>query len=345
VPPFRYEQHEVVPWIRSWLEAGNGAGARLLGVYDSAGVARRASVIPIEEVFTASDFESKNERYCSIAKDAASELCSRALRSAGVPAADVRAIVSVSCTGFMIPAVDAFVADALSLGPRLVRLPITESGCAGGVVGLARAADFLAAHPDGAALVLALEFASLTFQHWDRSPANVVSAAIFGDGAAAAVLVGREHPLARAGGGLEVLASESLFFPNTTHLMGFRLRNQGLQIVLDKDLVPFLQREVKDTVGGFLERHLLRKSDVARFILHPGGRRIVETLAEELDLASEDLAATQTVLSEHGNMSSVTVLFVLDEIRRCRPPSRGALGLLGAFGPGFGAELLLLRFD
>ena len=149
---------------------------------------------PIEEVFHPEDFETQNDRFTEIAKQAGIDVSRRALASAGLAPAEIDFIVSVSCTGFMIPAVDAYVADALGMGPRLGRLPITESGCAGGVVGLARARDYLAAHPDRAVLLLALEFSSLTFQRWDRSATNVVSTAIFGDGGAAAVLVGTAAP-------------------------------------------------------------------------------------------------------------------------------------------------------
>jgi len=346
LPPYRYPQDVVTGWVRSWLEAGNGDGEaakRLLSVYAAAGVNTRASVVPIEQVFDPGDFETQNDTYRRIACEAGTDLARRALASAGLEPAEVDIVVSVSCTGFMIPAVDAYVADALGMGPRLVRLPITESGCAGGVVGLVRAADYLAAHPDRAALVLALEFSSLTFQRWDRSATNVVSTAIFGDGGAAVVLVGSRHP--RAGHGLARLAdSESLFFPGTTHLMGFNLRNQGLQIVLDRELAPFVRKHVVDVVEGFLQPRGLRREDVTRWILHPGGRRIIEVMCEKLGLGPQDLAATEAVLAEHGNMSSVTVLFVLDQILRCQRPRAGERGVLGAFGPGFGAELALLEF-
>lgn len=211
-------------------------------------------------------------------------------------------------------------------------------------MGLARAADYLLAHPDRAALVLAMELSSLTFQRWDHSATNVVSTAIFGDGGAAAVIVGCDHPRARGPALARLGEAESLFFAGTTHLMGFRLRNQGLQIVLDKALAPFVRREVVGAVEGFLAPRGLTRADISRWILHPGGRRIIEVMAERLGLAPADLAPTEAVLSEHGNMSSVTVLFVLDEIlRRHRPPA-GSRGLLGAFGPGFGAELQLLEF-
>ena len=342
VPPFRYSQDEVTRHVAAWLE-DDGAASRLLSVYAAAGVHTRGSVVPIDEVFHPRDFETQNDRYREIACAAATDLARRALERAEIAPSEVGLVVSVSCTGFMIPAVDAYVADALGMGPRLVRLPITESGCAGGVVALARARDYLAAHPEQAALVLAVEFASLTFQRWDRSATNVVSTAIFGDGAAAVVLVGHRHPRARDGA-VRVVDSESLFFPGTMHLMGFRLRNQGLQIVLDRELAPFVRREVAQAVASFLCARGLRREDVSRWILHPGGRRIIEVMSERLGLGPEDLAPTEKVLSEHGNMSSVTVLFVLDEMLRGGGIRCGERGVLGAFGPGFGAELALLEF-
>jgi alkylresorcinol/alkylpyrone synthase len=346
VPPYRYPQEVVTDWVRRWLaESGEPAHSRWLKVYAQAGVHTRASVVPIEDVFSAADFETQNDRYAEIARSAGIELARRALASAGLDPKDIGLVVSVSCTGFMIPAVEAYVADALGMGPRLVRVPLTESGCAGGVVAVARAADYLTAHPDGAALILALEFSSLTFQRWDHSPTNVVSTAIFGDGGAALVAVGPRHPRGSGPALARVREAESLFFPGTTHLMGFRLRNEGLQIILDRSLAPFLRREVKGVVEAFLGRCGLTRSDVSRWVLHPGGRRIVEAMAEALELGAEQLAPTEAVLSQHGNLSSVTVLFVLDEIIRRARPASGARGLLGAFGPGFGAELALLEFD
>ena len=344
IPPHRYDQAAVTERVRAWLaEEPGGASARLLSVYASAGVHSRASVVPIEQVFHPGDFETQNRLYREIAIRAGTDVTRRALGSAGLEPGEVDFFVSVSCTGFMIPAVDAHVANALGMGPRLGRLPITESGCAGGVVGLARARDHLAAHPDRTALVLAVELSSLTFQPWDRSATNVVSTAIFGDGAAAAVLVGDRHPRAPAGL-LRVRETGSFFFPGTTHLMGFELRNQGLQILLDKALAPFVRREVAPAIDAFLRPLGVGRSQIERFVLHPGGRRVIEVMAEQLGLGPGDLACTEAVLAQHGNMSSVTVLFVLDEILRRQRPAAGALGLLGAFGPGFSAELALLEF-
>jgi alkylresorcinol/alkylpyrone synthase len=344
LPPYRYPQDVVTGWVRAWLhENGAAEAARLLSVYATAGVETRASVVPIEDVFFPGDFETQNDRFAKFAREIAVDLARRALASAGLEPGQIDLVVSVSCTGFMIPAMDAHVADALGLGPRLVRLPITESGCAGGVVGLARANDYLTAHPERAALLLAVELSSLTFQRWDRSATNVVSTAIFGDGGAAVVLVGDRHPAA-ARARAAIVDAESVFFRGTTHLMGFHLRNQGLQIVLDRGLAPFVRREVLAVVEEFLRTRGIARADVSRWILHPGGRRIIEVMSERLGLRPEDLAPTEAVLSQHGNMSSVTVLFVLDEILREQRPAPGERGVMGAFGPGFGAEFALLEF-
>jgi alkylresorcinol/alkylpyrone synthase len=343
VPPYRYDQEVVSSWVRRWLDEEPGLARRLLSVYATAGVRTRASVVPIEQVFHPGGFEAQNRRYRAAACAAGVDVARRALASAELTPAEVDFVVSVSCTGFMIPSLDAYVADSLGMGPALARLPITESGCAGGVVALARVFDHLRAHPERAALVLAMELSSLTFQRWDRSPANVVSTAIFGDGGAAAVVVGERHRL--AGRGLvRVAGTGSRFFPGSTHLMGFELRDAGLQIVLDRALAPFVRREVTAAVDGFLAAHGLERSQIARWILHPGGRRVIEVMAERLGLSPADLSATEAVLARHGNMSSVTVLFVLDEVLRCQRPAAGARGVLGAFGPGFSAELSLLEF-
>jgi predicted naringenin-chalcone synthase len=345
VPPYRYEQETVTGWVREWLaKAEDRSSERLLTVYESSAVLRRGSVVPIEQVFAGGDFESQNDLHGAISRAAGISLAQRSLDSAGLVPKDVGLIVSISCTGFSIPALDAFIANELDMGPRLARLPITEAGCAGGVVGLARARDYLAAHPDRVALVIAMEFASLTFQRWDYSATNVVSAAIFGDGGAAVVLVGDEHPLAASRGLARITAAEGIFFPGTTKMMGFRLRNEGLQIILDRSLAPFVRREVGGALESFLTPLELTPRDIQHWIFHPGGSRVIEVIAQAIGIDQAELVATQTVLAEHGNMSSVTVLYVLDELLQRAHPAGGERGVVGAFGPGFGAEFALLEF-
>ena len=349
LPPYRYEQEVVTGWVREWLEESGRRRPprRLLSVYASAGVKARASVVPIEEVFHPGDFETQNDRYREIARAARRRPGPpRPRRPPASRPPTIDLVVSVSCTGFMIPAVDAYVADALGLGPRLARLPITESGCAGGVVGLARAADYLRrpsrpGRPRPGPGVLEPHLPALGPLGHQRRLHRDLRRRRRGRGAG-----GRATTRGPAGRPSPACGdAESLFFPGTTHLMGFRLRNQGLQIILDKGLAPFVRREVVGRGRGLPgARAGCARDDIARWVLHPGGRRIIEVMAERLGLAAEDLAPTEAVLAEHGNMSSVTVLFVLDEILRAHRPAAGARGLLGAFGPGFGAELALLEF-
>ena len=249
-------------------------------------------------------------------------------------------LVSSSCTGFMIPAVDAHIANALRLGPRLARLPITEAGCAGGAVALARAADYVAAHPSAAALVLAVEFSSLTFQAGDASATNMVAAALFADGAGAAVLLGARHPAAGRSP-LEFVSAASYFMTDSLGAMGYDVVDSGFKLVLDKRLPDFLRGKLRAMVIEFLGQNDLTFDRVSTFAIHPGGRRVLDVAEEELGLTPAQIEPSRSVLRDHGNMSSATILFVLDRALRTLAPGEFALGI--GFGPGFAIELSLWR--
>jgi alkylresorcinol/alkylpyrone synthase len=240
----------------------------------------------------------------------------------------------------MIPAVDAHIANALRLGPRLARLPITEAGCAGGAVALARATDYLTAHPRAAALVIALEFSSLTLQARDPSPTNLVAAAIFADGAAAAVLLGAEHPGAGVAS-TELVAAASFFMADSLGSMGYDVVESGLKLVLDKRLPDTLRGRLRPMVLEFLGENAVSFEQVAAFAVHPGGRKVLDVAAEDLGLSAAHLESSRSVLSELGNMSSATILFVLR--RALATLGRGEFALGIGFGPGFAIELSLWR--
>jgi alkylresorcinol/alkylpyrone synthase len=240
----------------------------------------------------------------------------------------------------MIPAVDAHVANALRLGPRLVRLPITEAGCAGGAVALARAADYVTAHPRAAALVLAVEFSSLTFQARDASATNMVAAALFADGGAAAVLLGAEHP--RAGrSSIEFMSTASYFMTDSLGAMGYDVVDSGFKLVLDKRLPDFLRGKLRPMVVEFLGQNGVTFEQVSAFAVHPGGRKVMDVAEEELGLSPAQIECSRSVLRDHGNMSSATILFVLDRALKNLAPDEFALGI--GFGPGFAIELSLWR--
>jgi alkylresorcinol/alkylpyrone synthase len=223
--------------------------------------------------------------------------------------------------------------------PSTRRLPITEIGCAAGAVALARAADYIRAYPDANVLIIAVELPSLTFQRADTSPAHLISCVLFGDGAAAAVLTGRDAK------GLQILDSQSHLIPDSLDAMGFDLRDSGFHIVLSKNVPQLIRERISDVTRGFLSRHDLLRDGLQFFLLHPGGQKLLAFVEEELALSPEQTCASWKVLGEYGNLSSATVLFVAKEFLAGAPPQHGDRGLLAAFGPGFSMEMSLLEWN
>jgi alkylresorcinol/alkylpyrone synthase len=338
--PFLYTQNEVTAGVLAWLRRTGAAVEPQVveRLFSRAGVSTRASLRPLDEVFNDATFAERNSIYREAMIGVGTELARSAMGRIGLAAVEL--IVSSSCTGFMIPAVDAHIASELKLGPRLARLPITEAGCAGGAVALARAGDFVSAHPAAAALVVAVEFSSLTFLSKDSSPTNLVAAALFADGGAAAVLVGADHPSARSAA-IEFVGATSYFIPDSLGAMGYDVVESGLKLVLDKRLPDFLRGKLRPIVTEFLGIHQLRLEDVAAFAVHPGGRKVLDVAEDELGLAPSQLEPSRSVLRDHGNMSSATILFVMERALSALPAGASALAI--GFGPGFGIELSLWR--
>jgi len=338
--PFEYQQSEVTAGILAWLEAtGADIDPRAVErLFSRAGVTTRGSLRPLREALVDATFAERNAVYQEAMIASGIGLTRAALTRAGLTGVDI--LVSSSCTGFMIPAVDAHIANALRLGPRLVRLPITEAGCAGGAVALARAADYLQAHPRAAALVLAIEFSSLTFQARDASATNLVATALFADGGAAAVLLGAQHPRAPAAA-TEFVSATSHFIPDSLGAMGYDVVDSGFKLVLDKRLPDFLRGRLKPMIEELLTENGLAFDQVAAFAIHPGGRKVLDVVEEELGLCPAQTEPSRSVLRDHGNMSSATILFVLDRVLQTLEPGVFAVGV--GFGPGFAIELSLWR--
>ncbi|MEW6741540.1 MAG: 3-oxoacyl-[acyl-carrier-protein] synthase III C-terminal domain-containing protein [Planctomycetota bacterium] len=334
-----YDQSTVKQRILQWL---NGSSSRLQGLADSfdrAIVSSRSSVVPIEWVFSERGIQESNDVYKTKAAELATRATEECLARAGLEPRDVDYVISTSCTGFMIPSVEAVVAERLGMRPDLRRLPITEHGCAAGVVGLTTAADYLVAHPQHKVLVLSVELPSVTFQPGDLREANIISSALFGDGAAAALLAGEAHS-----GCPRIVAQRSARFANGLDLMGFDLRDSGLHIVLSRKIPAVLQKEVPGLLHSFLAEHGLSLQDINHYLFHPGGRRIIEAFEETMQLPQGALDVTRSVLQRYGNLSSATVLVVLGEYLERGLARPGEIGLMVAFGPGFGAEMALVEW-
>ncbi len=253
-------------------------------------------------------------------------------------AAQVDAVVAVSTTGLATPSLDARLAGPLGLRPDIVRLPLWGLGCAGGAAGLARARDYCLAHPRARVLVAALETCSLTFVAGDASRKNLVGTALFADGAAAVLVAGAQA----AGDGPRLRAARSRLFPDSERVMGWDFGDAGMELVLSPRLPAIVQEELPALVDAFLAENGLSRRGIAHYLTHPGGAKVIDAYREALGLDNgEELALTEAVLREHGNVSSVSVLLVLERWLAAAP--RPGYGLLSAFGPGFAAEQLLLE--
>jgi len=339
LPPFRYDQETAERHVRAWLGEEGERLQRILGAFERGAVASRASVMPIEEIFRPRGFGEKNALYMRAAVEMGERAVRKCLDRAGLRPRDVDCFISASCTGFMIPSLDARLAHRLGMKESLARLPITQHGCAGGAVALRQAHEHLLAYPDHTVLVLAAEVPTATFLPNDRSPANIVSASLFGDGAAAAVLRSDGK-----GDRPRIFATSSRLFPDSEHLMGFDLTDEGLRMVLSRDVPEEIARHAPGAILSLLASEGYGLEDVRHFLLHPGGRRIVESFERRFGLGDGALATTRAVLRDCGNLSSATVLFILDRHASEGGGEEGDLGILAAFGPGFGCESLLLAW-
>lgn len=325
------------------------SGRRLEAVLEIIGnsrIDRRYSIFPVEYFIEPRPLEQISKEYRDHSVCLGRRAAQQALDRAGIAPQEIDLIITVSCTGFMIPSLDAYLAPEMGMRPNVRRLPITELGCAAGAAGLALAREYVTARPDATVLLVAVELPTLTFQRRDLSQANLISAVLFGDGAAAAVVTGRERR------GPRILDSESFLFPDSLDAMGFDLRDSGFHIILSREVPQMIRERIGGLVDGFLARHSLTRGDLQAYILHPGGQKLLHFVEEELGLCPSLTQPSWDVLRDFGNLSSASVLFVLHQwLARglgqgtgdggLRP---GDLGLLAGFGPGFTAEMLLLQW-
>jgi len=339
LPKFTRTTKEILPFLKVWLSGQDKRFQRkVIKLFENAGVVRRYSIMDAEDVFMNTSFEEKNALYARECTDLAEQALRKALDKAKIDPVALDYIITVSCTGIMIPSVDAYLINRLQLRQDIVRLPVTEMGCVAGVSGMIYARNFLKANPEKRAAVIAVESPTSTFQLDDYSMANIVSAAIFGDGAAAVILSSCHEDR-----GPKILDDGMYHFFDAEHMMGFRLSNTGLEMILDKSVPETIASHFPAIVNPFLERNGLTIKDVDHLIFHPGGKKIVQTVEELFGSEGKNIDDTKEVLKLFGNMSSATVLYVLERFMDKNLPE-GATGLMLSFGPGFTAQRILLQW-
>ena len=342
VPPHRYPQDEITDAFAE-VCLGPGANSEVLRrLHANTQVKARHLAIPIERYRQLKDFTEANNAFIDIAVDLAAAALLGALDQCGLTGDDVDVIVSTTVTGVAVPSIDARLAARVGLRADVKRVPLFGLGCVAGAAGISRLHDYLVGHPNQVAVLVSVELCSLTVQRDDRTIANLVASGLFGDGAAAVVAVGSEHALAKAGP--KVLDSVSHLYPDTERTMGWDVGASGLNIVLDARVPELVQRFLGDDVRGFLQRHDLTVPDVAAWVSHPGGPKVIEAIENVLQLPPAALEMTWRSLAEVGNLSSASVLHVLRDTLAERPPPPGTPGVLLAMGPGFCSELVLLEW-
>ncbi len=330
---------EVIPFVKQWMQGQDSRFQRkVIKIFEGAAVDKRYSIMDPIEVFTNTSFEERNDIYIREITKLGKQCLEKALEKASWKPTDIDYIITVSCTGIMIPSVDAYLINELKMKQDIVRLPVTEMGCAAGISGIIYAKNFLKANPGKRAAVIALEAPTATFQLDDFSMVNIVSAAIFGDGAACVLMSSNEMDT-----GPEILGDEMYHFYDATDMMGFKLVNTGLQMILDKSVPEKIAEHFPAIVHPFLKKNNLDIKDIDHLIFHPGGRKILETVEDLFGSLGKNIDDTKEVLKLYGNMSSATVLYVLERFMDQKPAS-GDLGLMLSFGPGFSAQQVLLRF-
>jgi alkylresorcinol/alkylpyrone synthase len=338
LPKFRVTQEEVKFHIGrvfsiapKWLDA-------MMEVIKNSQIKQRYFIHPVDYIVSPRPLSQISREYQEHAVRLGKQAAADCLERAGMKAEEIDLLITVSCTGVMIPSVDAHLINEMRFREDVRRLPITELGCAGGAAAMSLARDFLRGNPEANVMVLSVELSSLTFQRDNLTQANLISTVLFGDGAAAAILTGRE------GEGPRIVDTSTYLFPNSLDAMGFDLKESGLNIVLSKDVPQMIREKIKGLVTTFLGRHSLCKERISAFVLHPGGQKLMLYMEEELGLKQEQTEFSWTVLREYGNLSSASVIFVLHEWLTKRNLGAGAYGLMAAFGPGFSAEMLLLQW-
>ena len=339
LPPYSRSTEEIIPFLKLWMSGQEERFQRkVLKLFENAGVDRRYSIMDAEAVFEKTSLEEKNEGYKKGTIELAEKALVKTLKKANLDATDIDFIITVSCTGIMIPSVDAYLINNLGMKQDIVRLPVTEMGCVAGVSGMIYANNFLKAHPNKRAVVIAVESPTSTFQLDDYSMVNIVSAAIFGDGCACTILSSYEDEV-----GPEIVDGAMYHFYNAEYMMGFELKNAGLQMVLDKDVPEKISEHFPKFVHPFLHQNNLTIEDVDHLIFHPGGKKIVQTIEQLFGSLGKNIDHTKAVLKEYGNMSSATVLYVLERFMESQI-EKDSVGLMLSFGPGFTAQRLLLKW-
>ena len=337
-PDYRYKSEEIIEYVRKWVKNQPELyQKKIIKIFEGAQIDQKYSILPIDQIFSPMSLEEKNRHYINSVINLGTKVLDKSLKKAGLQAEDIDYIITTSCTGYMIPSFDAYLINNFKFKQNVHRLPVTEMGCVGGVAGLIYADHFMKAYPDKNVAVISVEIPSITFQYNDFSIDNIVGSAVFADGAACAIL-GPTNKFAP-----EIIDTQMYHFPDTTDILGFDLTNSGFKVVLSEKVPNKIIEHFENITVPFLERNNLTLKDIDNFIFHPGGKKITLMLEDLLDKFGKKITESKEIMRFHGNMSSATVLFILERFLQ-EDIKTTKYGLMLGFGPGFTAQTILLKW-
>lgn len=341
-PPYYFTQNAVLTALKTYWDKGMENAAVLERLHSRTGVEGRYFCRPLEEYYALDTWGKTNDVWIETAEKLGEQAIGTLLRESQLPPEKIGSIFSVSVTGIACPSIEARLMNKMKLPPHIKRTPIFGLGCVAGASGLARAADYVKAYPDQAGILLSVELCSLTWQRDNTSVPNLISSGLFGDGCAAVLIAGSDLAAEMGYEGPDVVASLATFYPETHDVMGWAISEKGFRIVLSADVPTVVKRHLGKNVDDFLAGHGLVRADIGSWIMHTGGPKVLEANAEALGLTREDFALSWDALRRAGNLSSASVLMVLNDVMRDHRPAKGTRSLLIAMGPGFCSEMVLL---
>jgi alkylresorcinol/alkylpyrone synthase len=350
-PVHRYPQAELTDAYARLLGLQPAKQALLERLHRNCGVETRHTVLPLEEYGTLGGLAATNDRYIAEATALGERALGGALDAAGVSASDIDLLMVTSVTGVAVPSIDARLTARLGLRPDVKRLPVYGLGCVAGAAGLARVHDYLRGWPGHVAALLAVELCTLTVPMTGVMTADMVVSGLFADGAAAVIATGSPRAAASSAAASSaasprlprVIATQSVLYPDSERALGWRLADDGFRIQLTTELSAVVERELATSVSAFLAGHELTVDDIGTWICHPGGPKVLDSARDSLKLPESAIAVSRRSLAEVGNLSSASVLYILEQVAAVSsPPSAGSFGLMIGLGPGVSAELVLL---
>jgi alkylresorcinol/alkylpyrone synthase len=343
-PAYRYRQAEFTQKVADQIGLDPDQRARLERLHSNAGVDTRHTILPLAEYGGLGGIGPANDLYIEEATDLGEQALRGALDAASVSAGAVDLLLVTSVTGVAVPSLDARLIPRLGLRPDVKRVPIFGLGCVAGAAGLGRLHDYLLAWPRHTAALLAVELCSLTWRPTEVTVADLVASSLFGDGAVALVATGGQALDGRAADGPRVVASRSQVFPDSTDTLGWRLASDGFRIILTAELAAVVERQLGGSVTAFLAEHGLTVDEISSWICHPGGPKVIDAVQHSLKLPDSAVEMSRRSLAEAGNMSSASVLHILEKTIDTGPPPAGSAGLMIGLGPGLSAELVLFQW-